>query len=268
MSELPESELPESELPVPEPETEYVFVAEVAEIAAGSGQRFEMGNRSIAVFNVGGQFYAIDDLCPHMGASLVEGPFENCIVTCPWHAWRFDVRDGAWCDNPRIRTDSFPVRIDGGKIYLGLPAGLLPGVAENVAEETKVIMSSHSDAARPAAEQASVTKSVECPSRMENGPTLSDFQRLIHEMYFEKDQVRGVSGTFMWLMEEIGELATALRGNDRENLAEEFADVLAWLVTIANVAGVDLAAAVSKKYGTGCPGCGKLVCVCPDAEKP
>ncbi len=87
-------------------------------------------------------------------------------------------------------------------------------------------------------------------------------------MYFEKDVERGVDGTFMWLMEEVGELAAALRGDDRENLAEEFADVIAWLVTIANVADVDLAAALANKYGHGCPGCRRLVCECPQSEKP
>jgi NTP pyrophosphatase (non-canonical NTP hydrolase) len=97
---------------------------------------------------------------------------------------------------------------------------------------------------------------------------IQDFQQLIRTMYYEKDVVRGTSGTFMWLMEEIGELASALRGNNRENLAEEFADVFAWLVTIANVADVDLAAAVEQKYGAGCPGCGNFVCTCSDADKP
>lgn len=99
--------------------------------------------------------------------------------------------------------------------------------------------------------------------------SLRDFQQLIRTMYYEKDAERGVSGTFMWLMEEIGELSTALRtGNDRENLEEEFADVVAWLTTIANVAGVDLSAALQKKYGSGCPGCGRFACECPFAEKP
>ena len=98
--------------------------------------------------------------------------------------------------------------------------------------------------------------------------SLADFQRLIRDMYLEKDIARGVDGTFMWLTEEIGELASALREGTREEQAGEFADVLAWLTTIANVVGVDLSEAVSKKYGTGCPGCGKLACVCSDAEKP
>ena len=71
--------------------------------------------------------------------------------------------------------------------------------------------------------------------------SLEDFQALIRQMYFEKDVARGIDGTFMWLMEEVGELAAALREGTREEQAAEFADVLAWLTTIANVAGVDLA---------------------------
>jgi NTP pyrophosphatase (non-canonical NTP hydrolase) len=98
--------------------------------------------------------------------------------------------------------------------------------------------------------------------------TLSDFQKLIRDMYLRKDVARGVDGTFMWLMEEIGELASALRSGTHEERTAEFADVLAWLATIANVAGVDLNEAVAQKYGTGCPGCGQFICTCPDAEKP
>jgi NTP pyrophosphatase (non-canonical NTP hydrolase) len=98
--------------------------------------------------------------------------------------------------------------------------------------------------------------------------SLNDFQRLIREMYLEKDVARGVDGTFMWLMEEVGELASALREGTPDEQAAEFADVLAWLTTIANVVNVDLAAAVQKKYGAGCPGCGKFVCQCDNAGKP
>jgi NTP pyrophosphatase (non-canonical NTP hydrolase) len=94
------------------------------------------------------------------------------------------------------------------------------------------------------------------------------FQRLIRDMYLEKDVARGVDGTFMWLSEEIGELAGALRKGDHEELLGEFADVLAWLTTIANVVGVDLTEAVARKYGGGCPGCGQFVCTCSDSGKP
>ncbi|MEM6779473.1 MAG: MazG nucleotide pyrophosphohydrolase domain-containing protein [Planctomycetota bacterium] len=98
--------------------------------------------------------------------------------------------------------------------------------------------------------------------------SIADLQHHIRRMYFEKDVVRGVDGTFMWLMEEVGELAAALRGNDRVNLAEEFADVIAWLFTIANVADIDLTDALVQKYGSGCPGCRRLECQCDSSAKP
>ena len=96
--------------------------------------------------------------------------------------------------------------------------------------------------------------------------TLEDLQKLIDRMYSAKDRRRGAAGTFLWLSEEIGELAAAIAKGTREEQAEEFADVLAWLVTLANVAGVDLTEAIRAKYGSGCPGCGESVCVCD--EKP
>ena len=98
--------------------------------------------------------------------------------------------------------------------------------------------------------------------------SIADFQGLIREMYLEKDLARGVDGTFMWLMEEVGELAGCLRNGTHEERLGEFADVLAWLATIANVVGVDLNEAVQRKYGSGCPGCGAFVCTCANAEKP
>ncbi len=98
--------------------------------------------------------------------------------------------------------------------------------------------------------------------------TLGQLQQIIRQTYGAKDQRRGVEGTFMWFMEEVGELSGALRGGTREQQAQEFADVLAWLATLANIAGVDLAAAIDRKYGTGCPGCHETPCACDKAEKP
>jgi len=98
--------------------------------------------------------------------------------------------------------------------------------------------------------------------------TLDELQRLIRVMYLEKDRARGIEGTFMWFVEEVGELATALRSGTPAERAAEMADVLAWLVTLANLANVDLKAAVMEKYGTGCPGCGQFLCRCDQAEKP
>lgn len=95
-----------------------------------------------------------------------------------------------------------------------------------------------------------------------------DFQQLIREMYYEKDVERGAEATFLWLMEEVGELAAAIRSGTKEELRGEFADVLAWMTTIANVLDIDLTQAVQEKYGRGCPGCGKYACSCPNSEKP
>ena len=97
---------------------------------------------------------------------------------------------------------------------------------------------------------------------------MRDWQQRIRRMYYEKDARRGVDGTFMWLMEEMGELAAALRSGTDAERAAEFADVLAWLFTIANVAEVDLTGAMEAKYGAGCPGCGRDECTCEDAGKP
>ena len=101
-----------------------------------------------------------------------------------------------------------------------------------------------------------------------NEVSLADFQQLIRDMYLDKDVARGVDGTFMWFMEEVGELAAALRDGTHDDRMGEFADVLAWLTTMANVVGVDLSQAVASKYGSGCPGCGHLVCSCSMSEKP
>ena len=92
---------------------------------------------------------------------------------------------------------------------------------------------------------------------------INEFQGIISQKYEKRDRERGVPATFMWFVEEVGELATALAGNDKANKEEEFADVLAWLVTLANVEGIDLEQAITK-YTAGCPGCGAMVCRCDE----
>lgn len=92
--------------------------------------------------------------------------------------------------------------------------------------------------------------------------TLKQLQELIERMYSAKDRKRGPSGTFVWLMEEIGELASTI--GEKSSMAEkegEYADVLAWLATLANVEGVDLTKAM-EKYAQGCPGCDQMICKC------
>jgi NTP pyrophosphatase (non-canonical NTP hydrolase) len=98
--------------------------------------------------------------------------------------------------------------------------------------------------------------------------TLEQTQKLIHTLFGSKDGRRGVEGTFMWFMEEVGELSGALRETNREALELEFADVLAWLATLANLTGISLEAALLKKYGQGCPTCLLTPCACGPSEKP
>lgn len=79
---------------------------------------------------------------------------------------------------------------------------------------------------------------------------IAAFQQFIRDKYYDRDSERGTSGTFLWFIEEVGELASALAGQDKANQQEEFADVLAWLCTLANINDVDLEEAV-KKYTSG-----------------
>jgi nitrite reductase (NADH) small subunit/3-phenylpropionate/trans-cinnamate dioxygenase ferredoxin subunit len=101
--------------------SDFVPVAKVGAIAPGQGEAFAVHGRMVAVFNVDGTYYAIDDFCPHMGASLAGGRVEHGMVSCPWHAWRFKVCDGTWCDNPRIKIDSFEVKVEGEDILVKVP---------------------------------------------------------------------------------------------------------------------------------------------------
>ncbi|HJO25640.1 MAG: nucleotide pyrophosphohydrolase [Planctomycetes bacterium] len=91
---------------------------------------------------------------------------------------------------------------------------------------------------------------------------ISGFQRLIENIYYERDSRRGLAGTQMWFAEEVGELTRALRRGHQEELAGEFADVLAWLSTLASISGIDLEAAAAAKYAEGCPRCQGTPCAC------
>tara|TARA_R110000868_G_scaffold41977_1_gene142477 strand:- start:476 stop:769 length:294 start_codon:yes stop_codon:yes gene_type:complete len=95
---------------------------------------------------------------------------------------------------------------------------------------------------------------------------IAEFQKLIEAIYFERDNERGLHATHMWFAEEVGELTRALRRGQQEELEGEFADVFAWMSTLASMAGIDLTAAVEKKYGKGCPRCEATPCACPHAQ--
>ena len=99
---------------------EFRNVCRVDEVVEGEGKTVAVGNKLIALFRVNGDYYAIDDTCLHMGASLSDGHVEDGIVTCPWHAWRFRVTDGTWADNPRVKIGSYPVRVEEDAILIGI----------------------------------------------------------------------------------------------------------------------------------------------------
>lgn len=103
----------------PSSQAEFVTVAKVGAIPEGEGASFQVGERLVAVFHHQGRYMAIDDICPHMGASLGSGYLdEEGVVTCPWHAWRFNACDGKWADNPRLLVDTFDVRVEGDEIQV------------------------------------------------------------------------------------------------------------------------------------------------------
>jgi nitrite reductase (NADH) small subunit/3-phenylpropionate/trans-cinnamate dioxygenase ferredoxin subunit len=101
---------------------EFQTVARVGDIPEGEGRAYQVAGRMIAVFLIDGRYTAIDDTCPHMGASLASGYVENGGVTCPWHAWRFCVKEGTWLDNPRsaVRQKTYEVRVEGDEIQVGI----------------------------------------------------------------------------------------------------------------------------------------------------
>jgi nitrite reductase (NADH) small subunit/3-phenylpropionate/trans-cinnamate dioxygenase ferredoxin subunit len=105
-------------------QNEFVTVAKVGTIPEGEGRAFPVNGRMIAVFLRDGNYFAINDCCPHMGASLASGYVDGTNVICPWHAWSFCITNGLWMDNPRskVRTETFAVRVVGDEIQVGKTA--------------------------------------------------------------------------------------------------------------------------------------------------
>jgi nitrite reductase (NADH) small subunit len=93
----------------------------LAGFAVGTSRLVTVGRKDVAVFRTDEGFFAIDDCCPHAGAPLSGGHVENGVVTCPWHAWRFRLSDGAWADNPKIRTGCYAVVQEGDELYVDVP---------------------------------------------------------------------------------------------------------------------------------------------------
>ena len=90
------------------------------DLEIGKSAIIEVGDKEIALFNYKGDFYAIDNTCPHRGSPLGEGRIEEGILICPGHEWRFELKSG-WCpQNPELSTEIYPVKVHEGKVYVRL----------------------------------------------------------------------------------------------------------------------------------------------------
>jgi len=103
----------------------WIAICQTAECGPGSAGEFVAEDRIVALFNVAGVYYALDGVCPHQGGPLGKGRLTGCILTCPWHGWQFDVRDGQHQLSQAYRHPTFPVKIDGDQVLIDLdgPAG-------------------------------------------------------------------------------------------------------------------------------------------------
>jgi len=98
-----------------------VFVGQAADVPVGEGRVVEAEGKTLALFNVDGAFYALDNDCAHRGGPLGEGDLDGTVVVCPWHAWRWDVETGANANNPAVKIPCFPVSVDAGRVFVELP---------------------------------------------------------------------------------------------------------------------------------------------------
>ncbi len=96
----------------------FVKVARRGEIPEGTGKTVEAGGKPIALFNAGGNFYAIHNTCLHRGGPLGEGDLEGTTVTCPWHAWEYDITTGCNLDDETRKVACFAVRLEGDDILV------------------------------------------------------------------------------------------------------------------------------------------------------
>jgi nitrite reductase/ring-hydroxylating ferredoxin subunit len=97
-----------------------VRVAAIEDVPVGQGRVVEAEGKDLALFNVDGSFYVIDNACVHRGGPLGEGDLEGTIVLCPWHAWRWDVTTGANANNPAVKMACFPVTVEDGVVFVEL----------------------------------------------------------------------------------------------------------------------------------------------------
>jgi nitrite reductase/ring-hydroxylating ferredoxin subunit len=96
-------------------------IAAIEECPPGSSREVVVGEQIIALFNVDGQFFALDGVCPHQGGPLGEGELSGPVVTCPWHGWQFDVRTGQHQLNSNLKQPNFATRLEQGSVWAEIP---------------------------------------------------------------------------------------------------------------------------------------------------
>ncbi len=99
---------------------DFVKVASLSELEPGSAKAVEVAGRLIALFNVGGTIYALDNICLHQGGPLGEGILDGEVIMCPWHMWEYNVRTGEKVGVPEMKVESFPVRVEGNDIQVAI----------------------------------------------------------------------------------------------------------------------------------------------------
>ena len=100
--------------------TEFQPVGRVEEFAAGRGRMVTVNGRHVALFRLGNEFFALDNMCLHRGGPLCDGQIENDVVTCPWHFWSYEIRTGTMVQDPRVGVSRHEVRVDGEVISVRL----------------------------------------------------------------------------------------------------------------------------------------------------
>ena len=96
----------------------FVRTAKTNELAPGTIREFQVEGKAVALANVGGKYYAINNTCLHRGGPLGQGVLEGAVVTCPWHGWQYDVTSGKAALNPAVAVACFPVEVRGDDIWV------------------------------------------------------------------------------------------------------------------------------------------------------
>jgi nitrite reductase (NADH) small subunit len=99
----------------------FVRVAKTAEVSVGAIHQFQAAGTQVALANVGGKFYAINDVCVHRGGPLGEGELEANVVTCPWHGWQYDVTTGKVTQNPSMGVACYATEVRGDEVFVDVP---------------------------------------------------------------------------------------------------------------------------------------------------